>query len=488
MSIRINFGLILPSCIIFSMHKKHIHIVGICGVGTSAIAIAFKDLGWKVTGSDKGFFPPVSTELESYGIEFYAGWHPENFMKIGIPDFIMTGGSGTSPNNPEVVFAKENNIPVYTYPEILEKYFIKKNSIVTVGTWGKTTTSALLSYILIQADLNPSYFTGGLSLSHKTGAITESQWSIVEGDEYQVSISDKRPKFVYYHPSHLLITSLSWDHADLYPTEESYFKVFEDLVKSIPENGTVVANKDKESVVNLVKNSSKVVFYGKAVADNTFPYTYSDVRQTENGLDFIISFSNEKVEVHSPLLGEFQAENITGCFAMAHQIGIKPVEITRAISEFLGLRRRMEKRYVGSVTVIDDIAHSPEKAISILKNLKSIYKGKVIAIFEPNIGGRQREALGKYDGAFKDADLVYIPRLSKLKIDESATEQPIEGGELAQVISKTNPETFYIENDAELIKAVLENTKKNDVIVFLGSHGFRGMIDETTTYLRQQSR
>ena len=197
--------------------KKHIHITGICGVATSAIAIAFKKIGWKVTGSDKGFFPPVSTELEKQLVPFYAGWHPE---KVGKPDIVMIGASGTSPNNPEIIYANENNIPVYPLAEILQKYFIKKNSIVITGTWGKTTISALLSFILIQAKMDPSYFTGGLSLSHDTGAITDSDWSVMEGDEYQVSISDKRPKFTYYNPTHLLLTSVSWDHADLYPTEE----------------------------------------------------------------------------------------------------------------------------------------------------------------------------------------------------------------------------------------------------------------------------
>ena len=111
------------------------------------MAIAFHDKGWKVTGSDKGFFPPVSTELEKNNISFYAGWHPEN---IGKPDIIMIGGGGTSPSNPEVIYANENKIPVYPYAEILQKFFIKKNSIVTVGTWGKTTISSLLSFILLK--------------------------------------------------------------------------------------------------------------------------------------------------------------------------------------------------------------------------------------------------------------------------------------------------------------------------------------------------
>lgn len=451
--------------------NKHIHIVGICGVATSAIAIAFKKKGWTVTGSDKGFFPPVSTELEKNGISFYAGWHPE---KIGNPDLIMTGGSGTSPSNPEVMYAKEKNIPTYDYPQILEKYFIKKNSIVTVGTWGKTTTSSLLSYILIKAKKNPSYFTGGLSLSHDTGAITDSNWSVVEGDEYQVSISDKRPKFVYYHPSHLLLTSVSWDHADLYPTEDSYFKVFEDLIEKLE---IIVACMDDKGVKRIVKDK-KVVTYGKT---SDSKYHYHSVKHTKDGLTFKIN----GFEISSPMLGKFNAENIAGCFAMAMEIGIDAETIIKAIKDFGGIKRRFEKRFVGDITVLDCHAPTPEKAQSVLESIREVYDKKIIAVYEPNIGGRQRESISKYDNAFKNVDYLFIPRLSSLKVTE---DKPMEGVELTETISKTNKNVRYIENDEKLVKSLIENSKKGDVIVFLGSHGFRGMIEETITSLRQQSQ
>lgn len=455
--------------------NKHLHIIGICGVATSAIAIALQEKGWKITGSDKGFFPPVSTELEKHNINFYAGWHPE---KVGKPDMIMTGGSGTSPNNPEVIYAKENNIPVYDYPAILEKYFIKKNSVVTVGTWGKTTTSSLLSFILIKANRNPSYFTGGLSLSHNTGAVAESEWSVVEGDEYQVSISDKRPKFVYYSPTHLLLTSVSWDHADLYPTEESYFKVFEDLVK-IPK--IIIACND-DIGVKKVLNDRKAITYGKTKDAN---YHYHSIKHTKDGLSFMIN----KYEISSPMLGRFNVENIAGCFAMAREIGIDAEVIIEAIKDFGGIKRRFEKRFVGDVTVLDCHAPTPEKALSVLESIREVYDKKITSVFEPNIGGRQRESMAKYDNAFKNSDIVIVPRLSNLKTGE---DRPMEGDELVQVIKKTHSETEYIDNDDNLVKKIVGDAKKGDVIVFLGSHGFRGMIEETikslSTYLHQQSQ
>ncbi len=444
------------------MDQKHLHVIGICGVATSALAIAFHKKGWKVTGSDKGFFPPVSTELERHGIEFYAGWHPE---KMGTPDLaVISTASGTQ--NPETLYVKENKIPNASYTEVFRDYFIKKNSIVCVGTWGKTSSSALLSFIMDEMD--PSYMFGGLSLSHDASAkLTDSDWSVFEGDEYKSSPTDPTAKFFYYKPTHLLLSSISWDHADLYPTEQSYFDTFKKLIDSV--HGPIVAHTDTRARVQ------KAIWYGKTDAD----YTYKDVVQTKDGLDFIITHNGVDYPIHSPMLGKFQAENITGCFAMTHTIGISPEKIIKRIAEFKGMKRRLEKRYEGNVTIFDDIAHSPEKAAATLKNIREIYTGKITVVFEPNIGGRELASAYKYDNAFKDADEVIIPRLTKLKIGEI---MPMEGKDLAAVIAKTHPNVKYIEDDTELVK-----TLEGDVIAFLGSHGFRGMI-EATISLRQQSQ
>lgn len=471
-----------------SPNPKHIHFIGICGVATSALAIAFHNAGYKVTGSDKGFFPPVSDELEKHKINFYAGWHPEN---MGNPDFVVVGtASGTQ--NPETNFAKENNIPIYSYPEAIGKFFVKEYSIVSTGTWGKTSSTALLSFIFEQAKLNPSYMFGGISLSHESSAkLTDTKYSIFEGDEYKSSPTDTTPKFVYYKPSHLLLSAVSWDHADLYPTEESYFNVFKNLISNIPNTGLLVVNSDNEKAKELVQSSlyKKVIWYGKENAD----YIYSDLVQNTSGLNFNIKYKENTFKIYSEMIGSFQAENITGCFAMAHSIGINPDDIIKAIANFKGLKRRLEKRYAGKVTIFDDIAHSPEKAKTVLDNIKKIYSGKVIAIFEPNIGGRSRESVSKYNNAFLNADVVIIPRLTKLKIAENSSEQPMDGEELALAISKTNKNVIYIEDDNTLVSRIVEivkdldNTKNNNVIAFLGSHGFRGMIEQTITSLHQQS-
>jgi UDP-N-acetylmuramate: L-alanyl-gamma-D-glutamyl-meso-diaminopimelate ligase len=473
---------------------KKVHIIGICGVATSALAIAFHKRGVKVTGSDKGFFPPVSTELEKHGVPFYAGWHVDKMIADGVPDVIIVGTASGS-QNPETAYAQEHGIRMYSFAEAIGEFFAQKNSIVCVGTWGKTSSSALLSYILEQAGWAPTYMFGGVSLSHDASAkLTDSEWSVFEGDEYKSSPTDPTAKFFYYRPTHLLLTAVSWDHADLYPTEKEYFAAFEKLLSGIPAGGFITACTDHSGVRNILdKFAGRKITYGREGGDAD--YTYSKVAQSAMGIDLTITTKCVDYQIHCPMLGAYQAENITGCFAVAHSLGIEPAKIIDAINHFEGLKRRLEKRLDGNsstqsgagITILDDIAHSPEKAASVLSTLRNIYSGKIIALFEPNIGGRSRESAAKYDGAFVGADTVIIPRLTKLKVADDASDQPMEGAELAETIKKTQPNTIYIDDDAKLIEYLVTNTKKGDVIAFLGSHGFRGMIEETVQKLQVES-
>src|SRR3989338_2469061 len=461
---------------------ESVHIIGICGVATSALAMAFHKKGVRVTGSDKGFFPPVSTELQKHGISFYAGWHPENIAR-NRPEMIVIGGGGSSSSNPEVVYAGKNNIPILSFAEALGKYVVKNKSIVIAGTWGKTTISSLLSFILLKAGMDPSYFTGGLSLSHDAGAISDSDWSVVEGDEYQVSISNKSPKFFYYNPTHLLLTSVSWDHADLYTTEKSYFEIFRELIARIPNDGRIVACIDDPGVNKIIKETERSsVLYGQ---NDKAHYRYHSVTHTKDGLSFSIDYRGLSADrqgrtsvIRSPILGIFNAENITGSFAMAEDIGIPVPVIIQAIQDFKGIRRRLEKRFEGDMTVLDCHAPTPDKVVSVLHSIREVYDKKIIAIFEPNIGGRQNETITKYDDAFKNADIVIIPHLTKLKISEDTKKESLDGEQLTKVISQTHKDSFFIEDDAKLVDFVIANAKKGDCVVFLGSHGFRGMIED----------
>jgi UDP-N-acetylmuramate: L-alanyl-gamma-D-glutamyl-meso-diaminopimelate ligase len=473
---------------------KHIHFIGICGVAMSALATAFHKQGWNVTGSDVGFFPPISDYLERNNIAFYPGWHVEKMMETGAPDLIVVGNVAGS-NNPEFLFVQKNNLNYKSYPEVIAEHIVQKNSVVCAGTYGKTSTTVLLTLILKNAGLDPTYMFGGLSLdlpysakikdhTNESAKIVSAPaeidmgWSVLEGDEYKTARWDNRPKFALYSPTHLLLTAATWDHADIYPTEENYLQAFKDLVAMIPESGLIVAKVDKnidKTLVNKV-GKTRIVTYG---TEKNATYVYSSLEQTKAGIRFKITNQNQEYVIHSLILGEHMAENICGAFAMAKEIGIETNIILKTIAEFNGIKRRLEKRYEGNLTIYDDLAHSPSKAQATLKTLRSIYpNSKIICVFEPNTGNRKPQATLAYDRAFADADQVIIPTLTKLKINETDPEPPFDGQTLQGIIAKTHPQTVFIENDNNVIEYIKNNTKKEDVVVFLGSHGFRGMIDE----------
>lgn len=469
---------------------KKIHFIGICGVAMSAVAAALWKKGWKVTGSDAGFFPPVSTHLTKLGIPYYSGWHPEKMVEDGVPDLVIVGNAISSVN-PEFLYIQENKIPFISYPEAIGQYLVKERSIVVSGTYGKTTSSALLSHIFISAGLKPSYMTGGLTQNEMpAAAIEDGPWSIVEGDEYSTSKWDKQAKFFHYKPTHLLLTAIKWDHADLYETEESYFEAFRKLIRMIPADGLIVACIDTKTLPAILKESEhKFVSYGK---DKDSDYRYEKVISIPEGVRFDIVHDKKTYNIESPLLGAYNAENITGCFAMAREAGIETDKIIAGIKTFQGMKRRMEKRFdQGGVTVIDDIAHSPEKARSVLENLRAIYTGLIVAVYEPNIGNRTPQSKPEYKDAFVNADTVVIPRLSKLKVDAANPEKAFDGEELAETIAADHKDVEYIEDDAALVEFITLARNPGDVIVFLGSHGFRGMIEETVkklTSLHPRSR
>lgn len=464
------------------MITKHIHFIGICGVAMSALAIAFHKKGSKVTGSDVGFYPPVSTHLKDAGITYYPGWHPEKMSQDGNPDLVVVGNVAGS-NNPEWLYIKQHKIEYKSYPEIIAQFFVQKNSIVCAGTYGKTTSTSLLAWTLKENGFDPSYMFGGISLNDMPAAeLTDSQYSILEGDEYKSARWDNSPKFVHYSPTHLLLTSVVWDHADVYPTEKSYIEAFENLVKKIPLEGLLVLSaKVCHDHVQFKKlTEAKIITYGRT-EDND--YKYSDIEQSKEGISFKIKYKDLVFNLKSSSLGDYMADNMTGCFAMAHQLGIAPKKIIDAFVGFKNIRRRLEKYHSNGITIFDDIAHSPKKAEAVLRSIKNIYNEQIIAVFEPNTGNRQHEAIPGYDNAFKYADTIIIPRLTKIKQDADKP-TPLEGKDLTKIIAKTHNNVVHINDDKKLIEYIKKNTSNGGVVMFLGSHGFRGMIEELVKSLK----
>lgn len=440
----------------------------------SALAIAYHRKGHKVTGSDKGFYPPVSTYLKDADIEYYPGWHVDKMTKEGDPDLVVVGNVAGS-KNPEWLYVQEKNLDYVSYPEAIARDFVKKNSIVCAGTYGKSTSASILSWVLHEAGFDPSYMFGGISLNDiPAAALGESDYSVLEGDEYKSARWDEKAKFFHYSPTHLLLTSVVWDHADVYPTEESYFDAFEALVKRLPDDGLLVVS-EKVTKQLLDYSTTPLITYGQSKNND---YQYFDVETTREGTSFSIRTPKSSIfHIQSSSLGDYMADNMTGCFVMAHQLGIEPEKIIKHLGSYKNIKRRLEKRFDGDVTVFDDIAHSPAKAEAVLGSIRKLYDEKITVVFEPNTGNRKPASLPGYDQAFASADEVVIPRLSRVKVAADDPEKPIYGKELTETIAKTHDNAVHIPDDDALVDHLVASTKAGDVIVFLGSHGFRGMIE-----------
>ncbi|MBN1916134.1 hypothetical protein JW796_04055 [Candidatus Dojkabacteria bacterium] len=454
-----------------------VHLIGISGVTMAPMANAFKENGWFITGSDKAFYPPMSTYLIEKAITVEVGFRKEHLtrayyrkkyskgIRSGLPDFptLVIIGASISSKNPELLFAKKKKLTVKSYPEVLEKHqIVDKNSIVITGTYGKTTITALLVNIFHKANKKISYMIGALANNIKDGIKLKdktTEWSITEGDEYITSCYDQTSKFFHYHPKYLVITSAEHDHTDIFPTKKAYVDNFKKLVESVPQDGLIVASKEGENIEEVVENAkAKVIFY---------------------------EYNEKDFSYKTKLIGKHNKINITGAATLARNLDIPAEAIKDGIETFSGIKRRLEVRMnINDCMVIDDFGSTPSKARGSLSAVKEEYpKHKIVVVFEPNAGNRTKEAIPLYNSVFKNATEVIIPRLSTTKTRDRLFR--LGGKELSEVISKTHNKVNYFPIDNELIDHLIK-IKGKRIILFTGSHGFRGMIEKTIESISAQ--
>lgn len=478
-----------------STKQNWVHFIGICGVTMAPLANMFKKKNWIVTGSDKGIFPPISDYLREQRIDIELGFKEEHLQKVyyeqkGVkrlgkfPDLVVVGNY-IGLNNIEFKFVKENNLTFKSYPEVLEEYLVKANSIVTAGTYGKTTTSALLALIFQKAGKSPSFMIGGLAKNFKDGIENnKSDWSIIEGDEYISARFDEVSKFFHYKAEFVLLTACAWEHTDFFVTEEDYVNNFKKFIKSLPKDGVIVANKNGENVEEVIKEARcKVVTYelnkidDKLVDSDWFSLPHKENQQEGEIVIFNIHTKEEFV-VKTSLIGNHNKENIIGCCALARELNIDIAPIQKAVEEFGGIKRRLEIRYEEeNLRVMDDHACSPPKVLGSLKALRNTFPNwHITMIFEPNVGNRTREALSLFEGVFNKADEVIIPHLKPVRTKKG--EERISGRKLTDYLKAAGTSVRYIEDDDELVKYVSKKNVGKHVICFMGSYGWRHMIED----------
>lgn len=415
------------------------------------LAKSFKDLGWEVTGSDQEkVYPPVSTYLQNNNILYCKGYSAKNVPFEA--DLVVVGRSAllVDSSNPEYLKAKNLGLKTVSYPEVIGEFVVKENSIVIAGTYGKTTISALVAWILTCAKLNPSYMIGGIPLNLIDGVkITNTEWSVVEGDEIPSLFKTDPPKFMFYKPKYLLLTATKWDHPEIYKSEGQYKGAFIKLVELLPPDGLLVY---------AVDNVDKQVI-GKAKCRKV---SYSlDNPPVDNGNIFI----------RTQLLGKPNLENIYGSFILCKELGIKEEVILKAIETFSGVKTRLE--FLGKVDgryLYWDFAQHPEKVKGSLTALKERYLNqRIICIYDPATTGlKYKESLNWFKKAFDDADLVIIAKVNY--ISDISKEDRVTGPNLVKVFGRSE-KVVYMPINETIVRWVSENTKNEDVIVFMSSGG-----------------
>lgn len=471
-----------------------IHFIGICGVVTSGLAVMFKYRGVKITGSDKGFFPPVSLYLEKYDIPIAIGYKKERLTDEdgNHPDLVIVQGL-KGDKNEEYLEAKQLGIEIQSFPHILSEYVITDESIVVAGTYGKTTITAALVDIFEKNKDEISYMFGGITPDMKETAKAKSQttkYSIVEGDEYLTSLTDKTSKFFYYSPKYLVINSCQWEHPDIFPTEKSYIENFTQLVKQIPANGIIFANANDKNVVDISQKAVCKVIYYSANKDKAYikPLWYleriSKPLPTFVRLDEDIA-SLEIIPYERKVIGEFNEENLLAAAVLSYELGIRKERIQEAIADFQGIKRRLEIKYQQKeFIIIDDFGSSPPKAQGSLKALREDYpESEIYVVFEPNTGNRTEAAIPTYSGAFDKVDEIIFPRFTRLPKTQL---HRLNEQELADKLKSYYSNITVVPEDDILLKMLIKHielgSNKHKIIIFMGSHGFRGMIDKLTKY------
>jgi UDP-N-acetylmuramate: L-alanyl-gamma-D-glutamyl-meso-diaminopimelate ligase len=453
---------------------KKAFFIGIAGKTMAPLAKAFKDMGWEVSGSDhKGIYPPISTYLEENQIPYIEGYEAKNIPADA--DLVVVGRSAlmVDADNPEYLKAKELGLKILSYPEVLQEYLIKDNSIVVAGTYGKTTISAILAWILMSAGLNPSYMTGGVPLNMGDGAkITDSNYSVVEGDEPPALRETDPPKFMFYQPKYLVLTATIYDHPEIFKTKEAYEEAFVKLVKLLPEDGLLVYS--PETVVPAVVEATPCRKISYSLVNQKADCRVEKIKPQGEKTTFVVRSKNESVALETVLLGRHNLENLCAAVALSLELGIAKGAITGAIASFKGIKTRLEfLGKAGGRFWYWDLAQHPQKIKGSLAALRENFpQKKILCIFDPAMTGlKYKKSLAWYPGTFDDADQVIVDQVSFLK--KISKEERVTGKDVVEAISQTQPSVFYEPIDKKIIDYLQQNTQEGDAIVFMSSGGLR---------------
>src|SRR5262245_48095734 len=399
------------------MTARHYHLIGIAGTAMGSLAGLLRAAGHRVTGSDANVYPPMSDQLRELGIAYREGYSPDNLVPS--PDIVVVGNA-ISRGNVELEAVLNRKIPYTSAAATVKEEFIRgRHSIAVAGTHGKTTTTSLVAWVLESAGFSPSFLIGGVAENFGTSfRLTDSEYFVIEADEYDTAYFDKGPKMWHYLPHTAIVTNVEFDHADIYRDDIAYRFAFARLVNLIPRTGTLVVGGEPGIARELSEKSpAPVESFGIEFPDDQGNPRWSAdaITYDVDGTSFdVIHDGRTRGRVHSPLSGTFNVRNVLAALAAADAVGAKWERLVEGLASFKSVRRRMEVRgEVRGVTVIDDFAHHPTAVRETIDATRQRFAGsRLVAIFEPRSYTAQLKRFQEpYREALATADRVVLAGL-----------------------------------------------------------------------------
>lgn len=456
---------VLPGCL------RHVHLMGICGTAMASLAGILKHEGYIVTGSDQNVYPPMSQFLEELSIPVLEGYRAENLHPA--PDLVIVGNVITK-LNPEAAELSRLGIPYLSLPQALRAFAMAgKKSIVICGTHGKTTTTALISWVLENAGLDPSFMVGGIPRNFgKSFKLGKGPYFVIEGDEYDTAFFDKGPKFLHYSPWITVLTSIEFDHADIYRDLEHVRQSFQKLILLIPPDGLLIANHDDPIVMTEVKLARCPVITYSLESDGD--WKASDITIQE---DFTFLRARNRdgaaVGIKTPLYGRHNVSNLLSTLPLSGFLNLEDKDLLKGLETFQGVKRRQEiKGEAKGILVLDDFAHHPTAVRETIQAVKEKYRHRrLVAAFEPRSNSSRRNIFQEqYASSFDRADLIMIPE-PPMK-EKIPVEERFSSVGLVEDLNRKGLRAFYFPDTALLLEEILGQSRAGDVILFMSNGSF----------------
>ncbi|HEX8248228.1 MAG TPA: UDP-N-acetylmuramate:L-alanyl-gamma-D-glutamyl-meso-diaminopimelate ligase [Pyrinomonadaceae bacterium] len=468
----------------------HYHLIGICGTAMASLAGMLQARGHKVTGSDQNVYPPMSTQLESLGIEIINGYKAEN-AAVGADCTIV--GNTISRGNAELEEVLNRKLLYRSQAEIVKEEFVRgRRSLVVAGTHGKTTTTSIAAWVAEVGGLNPSFLVGGIVQNFGASfRVCESDFFVIEGDEYDTAYFDKKPKFMHYLPEIAIVNNVEFDHADIYRDITEIKFAFSRLMNLVPGNGRLIVGVDSPIVREVLDEMRGRLF----TQIETFG-TSDQAKWQARDIDFsgdvtrfaVFKEGNAWGEFETHLIGEFNVRNCLAVIIAADAWGISGEKINEAFRTFKSVKRRVEVRGIErGVTVIDDFAHHPTAVEETLKALRTKYEGKrLIAVFEPRSWSSRLAVFQEpYTKAFNYADYVIIAGVYNTS-KASELGKVLNVNELVRDIELQNKPAMSFPDADAIVAHLAPELKEGDVVAIMSNGGFGGIHDKILDVLKSE--